>query len=426
MRTLTVSLLCIILTATVGLGWLFDRVYEQYTSTEQHQDINAINVLEKFGAELALTLDKSPNRQQFIQDWPSQSQYNLSLIPIANFPLPDKLLKPLKLGKPLLLETDNHLAFHYYLAETAELLVVKSPLLNIKQEDNYIFTVLFYLVLLLLFIVWLYPLIKRLVILRNTAKSFGEGQLNLRLDIKPLSYIRDIELEFNHMAQRIENLVADVKLLSSAVSHDLRTPLARIRFGIDTLQEENDPVLRRRFEKKISNNVDEMTSLVETLLRYARLDQAMLEINKDKVDLSQLITTCLHNKHSDLVNLEFIGSANQIIVTGDKSYLTMLINNVLQNAIIYGQDQVIVTLLSVKNNAIITVEDNGTGIAQEQREMILKPFVRGGDKHKTVKGHGIGLAIVKRVLDWHQGSIEISDSSKLLGAKVTIALPIDN
>jgi signal transduction histidine kinase len=67
-----------------------------------------------------------------------------------------------------------------------------------------------------------------------------------------VSYIRDIENEFNAMAQRIENQIEDIKLLSSAVSHDLRTPLARIRFGLDTLQEEEDPVLRRKFEKKLA------------------------------------------------------------------------------------------------------------------------------------------------------------------------------
>ena len=176
------------------------------------------------------------------------------------------------------------------------------------------------------------------------------------------------------MAQRIENLIADVKLLGNAVSHDLRTPLARIRFGIDTLQEEDDPVLRRRFEDKISNNVDEMTLLVETLLRYARLDQAMLEIKKDKVVLSQLITNCIHNKSSDAVSFTFNSLFDDVTVTGDRTYLSMLINNLLQNAIVYGEGQVIVTLSGSQNRVIIIIEDDGAGIPEKQREDILKPF----------------------------------------------------
>lgn len=426
MRALTISLLAVILTATVGLGWLFDRVFDQYSTSEKNQDINAISVLDKMGADLALTLDKLPERQKFIQLWSSNNQYKLSLMPLAKFPLPKQLIEQLKLGEPLLLETKTHVAFHYYLASSDELLIVKSPRVNVVKADktqSYIFTVLFYIALLLLFLLWVLPLIIRLLTLRKTAKSFGEGKLNQRLKISPLSYIRDIEIEFNHMAQRIENLIGDVKLLSNAVSHDLRTPLARIRFGIDTLQEEDDPVLRRRFEDKISNNVDEMTSLVETLLRYARLDQSMLEIKKDDILLSDLITNCIKTKKPDAVNFTFNDLADEVKLTGDRSYVSMLINNLLQNAVIYGKGQVQVTLNRNQNNALIIIEDNGLGIAKEQRENILKPFVRGDSKNNTIKGHGIGLAIVKRIVDWHQGTIDIDDSTGLSGAKFIITLP---
>ncbi|WP_042143683.1 MULTISPECIES: ATP-binding protein [unclassified Pseudoalteromonas] len=428
MRALTISLLAVILTATVGLGWLFDRVYEQYSTDEQHQGINAISVLEKMGADLALTLDKLPDRQKFIQLWSSKNQYKLSLMSLVKFPLPKQLIEQLKLGEPLLLETKTHVAFHYYLASSDELLIVKSPRINVVKTDdtqNYIFTVLFYIALLLLFLLWVLPLIVRLLTLRKTAKSFGEGKLNQRLKISPLSYIRDIEIEFNHMAQRIENLIGDVKLLSNAVSHDLRTPLARIRFGIDTLQEEDDPVLRRRFEDKISNNVDEMTSLVETLLSYARLDQSMLEIKKDEILLTELIANCIKTKKSDIVDFTFNDLSNDMKLIGDRSYVSMLINNLLQNAVIYGNGQIQVTLNRNQNNALIIIEDNGLGIAKEQRENILKPFVRGDAKNTTIKGHGIGLAIVKRIIDWHQGSIEIDDSIELSGAKFTITLPTE-
>ena len=427
MRSLTISLLAVILTATVGLGWLFDRVYEQYSTNDQHQDINAISVLEKMGADLATTLDKLPDRQKFIQLWSSKHHYNLSLMPLARFPLPKQLIKQLKLGEPLLLETEKNVAFHYYLPSSDELLIVKSPRINVIKTDddqNYIFTVLFYIALLLLFLLWVLPLIVRLLTLRKTAKSFGEGKLNQRLKISPLSYIRDIEIEFNHMAQRIENLIGDVKLLSNAVSHDLRTPLARIRFGIDTLQEEDDPELRRRFEDKISNNVDEMTSLVETLLRYARLDQSMLEIKKDDILLSELIANCIKTKKSDVVNFTFNDLSNDVKLIGDRSYVSMLINNLLQNAVIYGNGQIQVTLNRTQNNAQIIIEDNGLGIAKEQRENILKPFVRGDSKNNTIKGHGIGLAIVKRIIDWHQGNIEIDDATELSGAKFIVTLPL--
>ncbi|WDE11895.1 sensor histidine kinase [Thalassomonas haliotis] len=425
MRTLTFSLLAVIFIATLGLGWLFDRVYEQYNASETSSEISAVSVLEKLGLDLAVTLEQLPNKKQFIELWSTQHQYQLSLVALKDFPLPEKLLDEVKSGKSLLLETNNNLAFHYYLPGSEQLLVLKSPLLNIDpsmKPQNYIFTLLFYFALLLLFLLWLAPLVYRLLVLRRTAKSFGEGLLNQRINTKGISYIRDIEIEFNFMAQRIEDLIADVKLLSSAVSHDLRTPLARIRFGIDTLQEEDDPILRRRFEKKISNNVDEMTSLVETLLSYARLDQAMLELKKERLNLSDLVEFCLNNKKSAAVHIQWIKD-DDISLFGDKRYMVLLLNNLLQNAINYGDGQVSLSLISQQTKVVLTIEDNGAGIPLTEQENILKPFVRGKGDNNAVKGHGIGLAIVKRIIDWHQGELSVGHSAKLGGAKFTVLLP---
>ena len=110
-------------------------------------------------------------------------------MPLAKFPLPKQLVLQLKHGKPLLLETDHNLAFHYYLAANDELLILKSPRINVVRTDqpqNYIFTVFFYFALLLLFLLWVYPLVNRLIKLRKTAKSFGEGCLNQRLKISSI------------------------------------------------------------------------------------------------------------------------------------------------------------------------------------------------------------------------------------------------
>lgn len=431
MRKLTLSLLIVVLIATVGLGWLFDRLYEQYTENEQTQDVNAVKILEQFGSELAITLNNLADRQAFIEQWPTDSKYSLSIISVDDFPMPVALLDKLKLGEPLLLESSDNLSIHYYLPSSNELLVIKSSLINITKTEkplDYLFTTLFYLALLMLFLLWVYPLIRRLIILRKAAKAFGEGELEQRVALSSISYIGDIELEFNNMAQRIENLVGDVKLLSTAVSHDLRTPLARIRFGIDTLQEEDDPALRRRFEEKISNNVDEMTSLVETLLRYARLDQTMLEINKEKINFPELVDKCIKNKLTDSVNIKFLKHNSAMEIYGDASYLSMLVNNLLQNAIQYSEQQVSVNLIEQHNGIQLIIADDGKGISEENRANVLKPFVRikasqQKDSQKIIKGHGMGLAIVKRILDWHQGTIQVDNSPELSGAEFTITLP---
>jgi len=435
MRNLTLSLLAVVLIATIGLGWMFDGIYNKYLNQDNDQTINKtksttqqdyISVLERVGTHISIALNGIDNRQQFIDNWPTDGQLSLYLKPLASFPLPQTLLDNLTLGQPLLLETDDSIALHFYLAKTNELLVLTTPPQSVSQQNTLLpilLTSLFYLAVLVLMLLWLYPLARRLMTLRQTAKSFGEGNLTKRIDVGSISYIRDLELEFNRMAQRIDDLVTDIKLLSSAVSHDLRTPLARIRFGIDTIQEEDDPVLRRRFEKRISDNVDEMVDLVESLLSYARLDQTLITLNKAPVDFVALVNACINNKSQDDIQLTLTAPNEQMMVNGDLSYLMILMSNLLQNAYQYCQSKINVTIEERGSNLIVIIADDGPGIAIEQRDKILKPFIRGESTENKVKGYGMGLAIVKRIVEWHHGDIAIDDSANLSGAQFTVTLP---
>lgn len=426
MRNLTLSLVSVVLVATIGLGWMFDVIYNHYQQDSPNEANDSISILEQFGSQLAQALASVDDRQALIDNWPQQDQFALTLAAIDQFPMPQELLSDVMAGKPLTLATDETIALHFYLPSSNELLRLATPQVG-SNDSNVIlpivFTSLFYIAVLLLILVWLYPLICRLMALRQSAKAFGEGKLDERIAVGSISYIRDIELEFNRMAQRIDDLVNDIKLLSSAVSHDLRTPLARIRFGIDTIQEEDDPVLRKRFEQRISDNVDEMVELVEILLSYARLDQTLITLNKAPVDLPALVSNCIDNKSQENVDLQFIHPEQVEHVDGDLSFLMVLVSNLLQNAYQYCQGNIIVSLSSCDNYIQLSIEDNGPGIAPEQREKVIKPFIRGKDSEQQVKGYGMGLAIVNRIVQWHQGQLNISESTLLHGAKFTVLLP---
>jgi len=412
--------------ATLGLGWLFDQAYAQYSPESSAPD--AIDVLKKLGDNLAKTADKSPSSKEFLSHWPDKNQYSLILQPASESPLPQSLLEQIKRGEPVLLETRKNLSYHYFLPAKDEILILRAPLLykGANASTHYLWTTAFYLVLISLFLLWAYPLIKQLLSLRAAASAFGKGKLDKRISHNSLSYIYDIEVEFNNMAQRIENLIADVKLLSTAVSHDLRTPLARIRFGIDTLQEVEDIQLRQELELQLGDDVDEMTSLVETLLNYARLEQNMVEIKKVPVNLAELIQSCIKRKKSNNLKLSFINMSNNKLVLADNKYITMVLNNLLQNAINYGRGHVLVELSHKSRNIIISISDDGDGVPTEQRENILKPFFRAENSLNQVKGHGIGLAIVKRILDWHNGTLLISNATELSGSKFTIMFPFQH
>jgi two-component system OmpR family sensor kinase len=426
MRTLTYSLIVMAITATFGVGWLVDIVYEQYHTEQQTKDVDKLKLMEQLGNGLASSLEQIPNKSTFIEHWQqSDNEYQVDLIDIAEIPLPAGLLGQIQQGDPLLLESAEYLTFHYFLATTEQIFTLKTPIENIAPTENttnYLFTLLFYAALTILMLLWVYPLIIRLIKLRKAAKSFGEGDLTQRIEMSATSYIHEIENEFNHMAQRIDDLVSDVKLLGSAVSHDLRTPLAKIQFGIDTLREEDNIQKRHIYEQKISEHVTEMTALVETLLRYARLDQNMLAMEKRDVDLDELVTNCIKHIHQEGVEIRYEKPTEKLFVLADASYMKMLVNNLLYNAVAYGNGVICIKLIQKNKMAIISVADNGQGIDESLHADLLKPFVRGQNNNN--KGHGFGLAIVKRILDWHDGNIRIWKSSELSGAKFVVELPM--
>ena len=427
MRRLIISLIVVVLIATIGLGWMFDNVVAQYLQTPMTTRVtnDAVGELESLGDHVAKTLDKMAQPQQFVDQWPAADSHQLKLVAAEKYPLPQPLIKALNAGQSVMLETDTGLSLYFLLKEHQQLLVINAPPLMTKPIDSSLrimLTSLFYLLMMLLMLAWLYPLLRRLLKLRLVAKAFGEGDLSQRVNVSSVTYIRDLETEFNHMAQRIESLVSDVKLLSSAVSHDLRTPLARIRFGLDTLAEEDDPKLRQRFEQRISDNVDEMVELVETLLNYARLDQAMVNLEKRSVALSPIINSCIKTKVVDDMEIEFIDNEN-IEIFADPAYLMILVNNLLQNALNYGKSKIIVAIESKEQGIVLSISDDGCGISVDQRAQIVKPFIRGNDSEQSIKGYGMGLAIVSRILQWHKGTLLIDDSVQLGGAKFEITLP---
>lgn len=427
MRWLSVSLIAVVLTATIGLGWVFDLVYQHYADSSEEAPGDEIRHAEILTRQLADTLAKSDDPGQFIRQWQSSQGYDLRITPLFDLVLPDSLLTSLSKGKPLNLESDSDISIHVLIPDTETVLILEIPFPKTNGQhtsNRYWFTSLFYLLLILLFLLWAQPLITRLLQLRKTARAFGKGELSQRISVGKVSYISDLEAEFNHMAQRIEDLVSDVKLLSSAVSHDLRTPLARIRMGLDTLSEETDPVKRQQYEDRINDHIDDMVELIETLLSYARLDQAMLELEKQPVDIAALLRNLVDKKqHPDIaLSLKQATECEKFLVSGDRTYLKMLFSNLIQNALQHAASSVIVQLASHNEVLVVHVSDDGPGIPQTLQSDIFKPFVRS--RHSKYKGHGVGLAICKRVTDWHMGNIYVRQSEKLKGAEFIVELPI--
>ncbi|MGQ3054008.1 MAG: ATP-binding protein [Roseateles sp.] len=413
MKRIGSTLAAVLLLACLGLGLLIELLHERLSSPpaqpEVWQQTTAV------AQALATVLNRKDG-----EPLPA----GLSVQPRSSLPLPPDLQADFERGQPLLLETGRGLSLHLRLPDGERLLTLQLPpeaRLRGEQGLSLALTLLFYLGLLAFVLLWLRPLLQRLEGLRQAARGFGQGQLDRRVAHSPRSHIAEIEVEFNRMAQRIQTLIEDNRLLGSAVSHDLRTPLARLRFGIEALGETQDAAARERYRQHLSRDIAAMESLVELLLGYARLEQLRATLPEQTLALRPLI-------EGVVAGSAWVGGRPQLSldlqdlqVRGEPHYLRMLLDNLLQNAFRHARSTVRLSLSAAAGAALLCVEDDGPGIAPAQRDQVLKPFVRGPGHEGA--GHGLGLAIVARIADWHGAQLGIDASPALGGARITLRFP---
>ncbi|WP_151033959.1 ATP-binding protein [Cellvibrio sp. KY-GH-1] len=425
MRRLTLSLLIVVVSAVIGLGWGIDQWYSQQQPALED---SALNAYKNVGRDLAILIDQQGVQVEW-DDWFAFSNLHPQVIPYAEFPLPENLKASFEKGEALLLESGDQLSLNYYLASQDQVLSLMLPD-ELRQESgswiNWLLTFLFYAGVILMVLVWLYPLLRRLALLRRTAQEFGAGNLQARIAIDKNSYINSIEVEFNRMAQRIEQLIADNKLLSRGLSHDLRTPLARLRFGLDVLGEADLPPLQQRQLAHLNRDMVAMEGLVEALLNYARLEQAQISFRPAPTVIADFVQTLHGEFYREQVELLVAPAAIRGCCRVDTEYIAMLLHNLLQNALRYGGGKVRLSLDLHAQEMLLVVEDNGSGVAPEERDKVLKPFYRSShlEATDTRRGHGLGLAIVERIAQWHEAGLDLGESETLGGLKVVLSFQL--
>ena len=175
-------------------------------------------------------------------------------------------------------------------------------------------------------------------------------------------------------------------------------------------------------KQSLLSDIQEIEELIDNLLSFGRIDSAQIELDKQDVDLSSLLNN-LVDKLAPLSekNIE-CDISDKIHYFCDGHFLERAIQNLIANGQKYGDAKVFVALTETEQAVYVNIEDDGAGIPEQQQESVLQPFTRlDKSRNKNSGGFGLGLAIVSRIIQWHQGQLDINNS-QLGGAKVTITL----
>ena len=301
------------------------------------------------------------------------------------------------------------------------------------ESRLWIDSIIFVAIVLTCILLWAWPLWRDLQRLRKASGDIGNGKLDSRVPSHPASLIKPIINSFNDMATRTESMVDSQRELTNAVSHELRTPLARMMFDLQMAKDAN-PVLRQsRHLDSLETNIGELNTLVDELLAYARQERTDSPIELETMstdDMQCWLTdqiTRAHHGHENTCQITIHFDQTNIIKKSLKfspRLMAHALSNTLQNALRYSQKNIIVQLESHKNEWILSVEDDGVGIPHDQHERVFEPFSRLDEsRQRGSGGFGMGLSIVRKVAQWHQGNALVAPSKLLGGTRIEIRWP---
>ncbi|HEY7773681.1 MAG TPA: ATP-binding protein [Marinagarivorans sp.] len=425
MKSLSISLTATVVTATIFLGFLFNIAY---TNWFDHQEFE-LEILKSNASSLANVIDHSENPSSIIATWNSASPISLAMVPSDSIRFPEALAKQFLTGDGVVLSSPKGVYAHYFLARSNAILEVKlDPLLPAPKQPlaQLIMTLCFYGALGFTVLLWLLPLIKQLQRLNVVALKLSEGNFLSRVTPSRFSYIRNIEQTFNHMAQKIQQLLEDNKLLTRAVSHNLKTPLSRFRFGIDILMDEPLNSSQRKNLSHLERDLDAMETLVSCLLDYAKLEEGSVAIQPTCIEAGNVINGVIAQfNHSNNLTLEATLDENLIINT-DERLLTLILQNLIENAMQFAASRVTIAAFHSPKGIKVTIEDDGPGILCDDIERLIKPFQKGEQALSNSinnKNHGMGLAICKKLAQWLKIQWAIDRSPDLSGARITLNIP---
>jgi two-component system sensor histidine kinase CpxA len=260
--------------------------------------------------------------------------------------------------------------------------------------------------------------------LAGAVDRFGRGDLAIRVPAPRRDEVGDLARTFNRMAERIETLMTAERRLLQDISHELRSPLARLHLAIELTRGATD---RDQALLRIQKEVDRLTTLVETLIEMTRAEGDPATRKSQTVSLPSVVDDVVQAcsleaqaRHCQIV----VSGDSHGTVSGDPELLRRAVENVLRNAIRYAPEGSDIDLHVADRNSMthISVRDGGPGVPDDVLPRLAQPFFRAdGSRDSATGGVGLGLAIAQRAIHLHHGTLSAENAHP--GLRVTLTVP---
>ena len=420
------QLYLLIVATLAAVSWGQERLWEAYSA---RTDVGVL--AESRAQEAALTLvDEQLRgmprdaRRQFVADLARRTGVDLELFELQDIAGAETLAR-LARGELAHMHAADKDWLLKSLVSDGRVLAFRYPA-PVAQRGalDWALAFVFYAAIALVIMTWLWPLTRDLRQLERSTSTFGDRNWTFNARIGLRSSVYPLAEAFRRMAARIESLVASQKDMSNAMAHEIKTPLARMRFELEMARTAADADMLARYLSNINVDIAELDAFVTATLDYAILERAEVALNMGEHDLTLMLpslTESVRRASRDDLIVHCHVSPNATAVPCDAHLMETVVRNLLYNATRYARREVRVTFFIRPDGVYdLRVDDDGPGIPEADRERVFGSFVQldapGG--HKV--GYGLGLAIVKRIVEWHGGKVAVT-RSVLGGAGLSVA-----
>lgn len=344
----------------------------------------------------------------------------LSKVKHSEIALPPRLNKLLSQGEIIQLADSQGYHYFYRLIDDQYLYRYGPILISAVENDNneLYFILLFYTTLALLLLGFIWPVFKDLALLQKNTAHFGKTLQTLPSQLKPSSNIYPLANTFEKMSHQIVESMQMHQDLSRTIAHEVRTPLARMKFLAEIIA----PQIAPEHQQRLNADIKEIKQLMQEYLSFERFEYEyfLMDLKAVQIEpfLANIADKFAYQQHD--IDIQFINHS-QCAFFNEKA-MDRALQNLINNALRYAKTEIVITFSLDNRQCVLTVEDDGPGVGKEAKKLI-QPFVRKESKNEEITGYGLGLYIVRKILIWHRGQLELDNNHRHRGAIVTLTWP---